>query len=81
MRKKGSIVVDILEVDLDVSVAHQAVASLVLGEDREPPLWPTIWLVPVQRLKVTKLSLLAFESYQLSARKLLLGNNLVKQIK
>ena len=51
MRKKRSIVVDILEVDLDVSVPHQTVAALVLGEDREPPLRSSIGLIPVERLQ------------------------------
>ena len=51
MRKEWSIIVDILEVDLDISVAHQTIASLVLGEHCEPPLRSTIGLVSVQGLK------------------------------
>jgi hypothetical protein len=44
------IVVDILEVDLNISISDQPVAPLILGEDCEPPLWPTVRLVTVQRL-------------------------------
>ena len=55
--EEGRVVVDVLEVDLDVGVAHEAVAAVVLREHREPPLRPPRRLVAVQRLKETALNL------------------------
>jgi hypothetical protein len=51
LREKRSIVVDVLEVDLHVGVSDEAVTALVLGEHCEPPLGPSIRLVPIQRLR------------------------------
>ena len=41
---------------MDIRVAYKTIPSLVLGEDSEPPLRPSIWLIAVQRLQL--------ESYQ-----------------
>ena len=51
LRKERSIIIDILEVDLDIGVAHEPIASLVLGKHSEPPLGPAIGLIPVKRLQ------------------------------
>ena len=50
-RELWSIIVDILEVDLDIGVAHEPIASLVLGKHSEPPLGPAIGLISVKRLQ------------------------------
>lgn len=51
LREEWSIIVDILEVDLDIRVAHEAIAALVLSKHGEPPLGPAIGLISVQRLQ------------------------------
>lgn len=51
LREKWSIIVDILEVDLDIRVAHEAIAALVLSKHSESPLGPAIGLISVQRLQ------------------------------
>ena len=44
------VVVDVLQVDLHVGVAHQSYAAFVLREHSEPPLRTTVRLIPIQRL-------------------------------
>ena len=51
MRKEWSIIVDILEVDLDICVAHKPIAALILSKYSEPPLRPAIGLIAVKRLQ------------------------------
>lgn len=50
LREERCIVVDVLEVDLDIGVADQAVAAVVLGEDGEPPLRSATRLITVEWL-------------------------------
>jgi hypothetical protein len=56
LREERRVVVDVLEVDLDVSVADEAVAAVVLREHGEPPLRPAAGLIAVQRLRNNFLS-------------------------
>lgn len=49
--KERSIVVDVLKVDLDISVADQTFATLVLSKHRELPAGSSSRLVPVQWLQ------------------------------
>ena len=51
LREERSVVVDVLEVDLDVGVTDQAVAAVVLSEDGEAPLRSAAGFVSVERLK------------------------------
>lgn len=47
----GRVVIDILQVDLHICIAHQPFSSFVLSKHGEPPLGSTSGLVPVQRLE------------------------------
>ena len=48
------VVVDVLEVDHDVGVPHQAVAAVVLGKHGEAPLGAAVRFVTVQGLETNK---------------------------
>ena len=50
--KEWRIVVDVLQVDLDIGVAYQPVATIVLGKDSETPLRPATRFITIQRLKL-----------------------------
>jgi len=50
--KEWRIVVDVLQVDLDIGVAYQPVATIVLGKDSEAPLRPATRFITIQRLKL-----------------------------
>lgn len=50
LREYRGVVIDVLEVNLDIGVTDEAFSTLVLSKHGEPPLWPAIWLISVQRL-------------------------------
>ncbi len=50
--KEWSIVVDVLEVDLNIGVAHQPVTAVVLGKDGESPLGPATRFITIEGLKL-----------------------------
>ena len=54
LREQRRVVVDVLEVDHDVGVPHQAVAAVVLGEHGEAPLGAAVGFVTVQGLETNK---------------------------
>ena len=50
LREERGVVIDVLEVDLDIGVADEAVAAVVLSKDGEAPLRSAARFVSVERL-------------------------------
>lgn len=50
MWEEWSIVVNIFQVDLDISVAHETFSTFILSENSEAPLRTAVRLVSIQRL-------------------------------
>lgn len=48
------VVVDVFEINLDICVADQPLATFVLSKHCEAPLRPAVGLVPIERLKIEK---------------------------
>lgn len=57
LREQWRIVIDVLQIDLYVSVTDQTFTALILCKYRESPLRSTVGLVPVQRLEDTDIAL------------------------
>ena len=62
VREQRRVVVDVLQVDLNVGVTDQTLATFVLGEDGETPLRATVGLVAIQRLSNANLCKLPIPS-------------------
>ena len=49
--KQGCVVIDIFEIDLNIGVAHQAIASIILSKNCESPLGSSRGFIPIQRFQ------------------------------
>jgi hypothetical protein len=55
------VIVDVFEIDLDIAVAHETLATFILSKNCESPLSTAIRLISVERLvkKVIKLIIIS----------------------
>ena len=51
LRENGCIVINVLEVDLHISITNKALSTLILSEYCKSPLWSAKGLIPIQRLQ------------------------------